>query len=252
MAVNGKVFVVAVAEVWVPRWGADYEIRNTDYRHCQPMNGAWARPPKMRQQENSQYLKKEGTRRKWEMVESMFSSNQFRPFCLFTCLWLSISRWLWCQGGLGWRRLPGRCQEIVSFQLNWVTTTTNTRSERVRAAEWCVGGVTKANFPSAYYQPIVHRPLRVSHFLLGARSSFYQILVFNNFYLNWGTTQFSWVLLLDPCLHKKKCKSCELIPANPRRKIFCSLKWEGCPMPVTRFCIWYLQQRPFQNILFFC
>ena len=78
------------------------------------------------------------------------------PFSV--CLWLS--RWLWCRGGLGCRRLPGRCQEIVSFQLNWVTTTT--RSERVRAAEWCVGGVTKANFPSAYYQPIVHRPASLS------------------------------------------------------------------------------------------
>ena len=190
-------------------------------------------------------------RRRERKENETCSANQFRPFCLFTCLCLSLSRWLWCRGGLGWRRLPGRCQEIVSFQLNWVTTTTTTRSERVRAAEWCVGGVTKANFPSAYYQPIVHRPLRVSHFLLGARSSFYRILAFNYFYLNWGTTHLLYVLWLDPHVRKKKCKSCELIPAIPHRKTFWTLKWERCPMPVTRFCTRYLQQRPFQNILFF-
>ena len=50
---RSQVFVVGwtCAGVWVPRWSEDYEIRNTDYWHCQPnpMNGPPARPPKVKQ-----------------------------------------------------------------------------------------------------------------------------------------------------------------------------------------------------------
>ena len=181
-------------------------------------------------------------------MESVFSSNQFPILCLFVCSSLWLSRWLWCWGGLVEGASRGVARKLFLFSwIEWPPPPPGVR-------EWDQLSDVLEAWPRQTSLPLIINPLftalRVSHFLLGARSSFYQLLAFNcllfEVYLN-----YSKFCDLSHMCERRNASYVNWFLQFLHRKTFCILKWEGCPVPDTRFCTWYTICRdPFKTFFF--